>query len=75
MGEVSYTYVFLRLSENLRIEREKQGISLRKLGLMTGLDYTNLSNIENGKGNPTLQTLAKIASSLDIDIITLLKDV
>ena len=48
---------------------------MRKFGLMTGLDYTNLSKIENGKGNPTMQTINKIATSLDVDAAALFRGV
>lgn len=46
-----------------------QGDICRKLGF----DRAYMSNIEAGKGNPTLDTIEKIAKALDVDVGELLK--
>ena len=38
-----------------------------------GLDRAQMSNIEAGKGNPTLATIDKIAQALDVAIEDLIK--
>ena len=48
--------------------RESQGISQRQFSLMIELDRVTLSRIENGIGNPTIETLQRIADGLGIDI-------
>lgn len=53
---------------NIRMLREEQNLSLRKLGLMVGVDFTRLHAIERGSANPTINTLAKIALGLGVDI-------
>ena len=58
----------IRLGRNIRILRERQGIALRKFAKMVGMDYAYLSNIENGKVNPTLDVISKIADGLDQDV-------
>ena len=58
----------IRLGRNIRILRERQGISLRKFAKMVSMDYAYLSNIENGKVNPTLDVISKIADGLDQDV-------
>lgn len=35
---------------------------------MTNIDYSNLSCIENGKANVSLDLLSKIADGLDVDL-------
>ena len=49
-----------------------QGLSLRKLGLMTGIDYAYLSTIENGSANTTVDTLLKICDALDVELTVVL---
>lgn len=58
----------LRLGRNIRILRTQRNISLRKFGMMIDVDFTHLSNIENGKTNATVDVLEKIAEGLGVDI-------
>lgn len=48
--------------------RVSQGLSLRKLALMVGMDYAYLSNIEHGTANPTIGSLERLADGLGIDL-------
>lgn len=63
----------LKFGKNLKRIRTAKGITqgdiFRKLKVGRGF----LSNIENGKGNPTLATIAKLAKALDVPIEDLLK--
>ena len=47
-------------------ERKAKKISQEKLATITGLDRTFISLIENGKRSPTLSTILKISSALEI---------
>lgn len=51
----------LRISQ-IRME---EGVSQRQLALRLGLDRVTLNQIESGKGNPTLETLIRIAGGLN----------
>jgi len=51
----------------LQEEREAKKISQEKLAKLTGLDRTFISLIENGKRSPTLSTILKICSALEIN--------
>ena len=42
------------IGSRVREIRESQGLSLRKLGLMIGMDYKYLLNIERGEANATI---------------------
>ena len=44
----------------LRALRKRVGYSLPGLALKTGLSKSVLSKIENGTGNPTIETIAKL---------------
>ena len=43
------------------------------MGRVVGLDRAQMSNIEAGKGNPTLATIEKIAQALGVTSDELLK--
>ena len=62
-----------KLGKNLKririAKRITQGDIVRKLGLGRGF----ISNIENGKANPTLSTITKIAKAIGVSIGELMK--
>lgn len=60
------------LARKIRTLREAQGLSLRRLSEMIGVDRTVLNDIELGRGNPRITTVAKIASGLGISLAELL---
>ena len=51
--------------------RKKQGLNQRELAAKAGVDYRNLQRMEDGEGNPTFKTLAKIAHALGVKFHTL----
>ncbi len=53
--------------------RSEKGFSQRKFALVLELDRVTLNRIESGNGNPTLDTLARIASGLDLTLEELLR--
>ncbi len=50
---------------------EREGLNQRELAAKAGVDYRNLQRMEDGEGNPTFKTLAKIAHALGIKFHTL----
>ena len=62
-----------KLGENLRKLRLKKNMSQGDLATALSVDRAYISNIENGRMNPTLSTLEKIAEALDILIKDLVK--
>lgn len=61
--------VTLRLREILK---ERQ-LTIAQFAEISGISQSNLSNYMIGKISPTLDTLSKIASALDIEITELFK--
>lgn len=57
-----------RLGENLRKLRLKKNMSQGDLARVLSVDRAYISNIENGRMNPTLSTLEKIAGALRVSI-------
>jgi transcriptional regulator with XRE-family HTH domain len=61
------------LARNLRRLRVARRWSLADLAAATGTGKATLSAIENGHANPTVGTLAGLASALDVDVVALLE--
>jgi transcriptional regulator with XRE-family HTH domain len=62
------------VASNLKRLRKKLGISQEDLAERCGLHRTYIGAIERSERNITLQTLEKIAESLDVSPQDLLKD-
>ncbi len=62
-----------KLAENLKRIRTAKNISQGDIVKATGIDKAMISNIENGKTNPTLATIAKLAKALGVSVGELMK--
>lgn len=58
----------LQIARAVRAHRQSRGLSLSALAAKSELAKTSLSNIEAGVGNPSLETLWRIASALDVSV-------
>jgi transcriptional regulator with XRE-family HTH domain len=61
------------LAANLRRLRVAARVSLSELARATGVGKATLSAIENGRGNPTVETLAALAAALGVPVVDLLE--
>jgi y4mF family transcriptional regulator len=52
----------------LRDRRKELALDQRNLARLSGVSVHSLSDIEAGKGNPTLERLSKIAEVLGLEI-------
>jgi transcriptional regulator with XRE-family HTH domain len=64
----------VKISERLEKLREERGLSIRALGRLSGLSANALSVIERGLSSPSVSTLYKIASALEIPITAFFED-
>lgn len=62
-----------KLGKNLKRIRTEKGISQGDIARSFGLDKAFISNIENGKTNPTLATITKLAKAVGVSVEELLK--
>lgn len=62
------------ISSNLVNIRKKRGLSLDKVADLSGVSKAMLAQIENGKSNPTVTTLWKIANGLQVSFSAFLKE-
>ncbi len=62
-----------KLGENLKKIRMEKDITQSSIARNLGVDRSFVSNIENGKTNPTLSTITNLAKSLGVTTSELLK--
>lgn len=62
-----------KLGENLKRIRTEKGITQIEVARRLNVDRSFVSNIENGKNNPTLSTITSLAKVLDVPSTELLK--
>lgn len=68
--------IFKQVGKNIQQIRQSKGFSQVDLvGRIEGnIDTTNISRIEQGRTNPTLLTLYRIAQALEVPLIDLVRD-
>ena len=62
-----------KLGQNLKMVRAKKKLSQGALARLLEVDKGYISNIENGKKNPTLATIQRLAEALGVSADELLK--
>lgn len=56
------------LGIRLRALRKSQGLTLADVAAVTGLSVSFLSDVERGRGRPSIETLQKLAKLYDADL-------
>jgi len=64
-----------KFGKNLKNIRSLKGLSQEELAERSGLHRTYISFLERGQRNPTLTTIYKLASVLDINVRTFFEEV
>lgn len=65
--------IFEQLGKNMKRIRAKKKMSQGDIARSLEVDRGYISNIENGKKNPTLATIQKLANALGVSADELLK--
>jgi len=68
------TRFLIILGQKIRKVRLDKNLAQHKLAAMCDFEKASMSRIEAGKTNPTILTLRKISTALEIDIAELLKN-
>ena len=68
-------FFYKRLGDKLVCERKRKELSQEQLGLLSAIDRTYLARIEEGKANPSVKILYKLAKILKVRLCDLLRDV
>jgi transcriptional regulator with XRE-family HTH domain len=58
----------------LKYLRKQTGLSQRALAAKAKMSFTYLSNVENGKADPSLSTLRRLARALGVSVSNLVKE-
>lgn len=59
--------------ENLKRLRTQKGLSQRDLSALCNVDNADISRMENGEINVTLNTVTQLADALEVPFLELLK--
>lgn len=62
-----------KLGQNLKIIRTQKGMSQGDISRKLNVDRSYISGIENGRRNPTLSNIEKLAEALGVPMNILLK--
>ena len=62
-----YTVAF-RLANQILRARRHVGLTQVELASMSGIAQSEISRIERGDGNPTVETLSRVGRSLDMNL-------
>ena len=62
------------LGERLRSRRRKLGLTIAQVAERAGLSLPYVSNLERGRGNPTLDVLTSLAAVLDLPVAQMTGD-
>lgn len=68
-------FFYKRLGSRVIVERKRKKLSQESLAALAEIDRTYLARVEEGKANPSVKILNKIARKLKIRIDELLKGV
>ena len=68
------SHVFGQVGERLRSIREQRGLSIRELASRSDVAVSFLSRIEAGKSSPTIITLSRVLSALEMEIADFFSD-
>ena len=60
---------FTMVGNAVAAARARKGLSQKELSDLTGIDQSDLSKIERGIANPSVNTLSRIAQALDAKLI------
>ena len=62
------------LGANIRALRAQQGLSLSELARRSAIAKGTLSQLENGQGNPTIETVFSLSNALNVPVSSLLAE-
>lgn len=59
----------------MRAARVNRGVSLEDLGHLSEVNWTTIGKIERGASSPTVESLVRIASALEVDPGTFIQNI
>jgi DNA-binding XRE family transcriptional regulator len=68
LAELNNLRARFQLARELRAARQEAGLTQQRLAEETGIGQAEISKIENGDANATIETLARLGATLQIDL-------
>ena len=62
------------INETIKLRRVEQKLTQQELSERSGVSQQLISKIENGKAQPSLRTITKLAEALSLDIDLKIKE-
>lgn len=59
---------YSKIGKIIRTRRKELNLELKDLQDYSGVNYVSISDIENGKANPTIKTLEKLLDVLGMEL-------
>ncbi|WP_430811902.1 MULTISPECIES: helix-turn-helix domain-containing protein [unclassified Carboxylicivirga] len=59
---------FSELIKTIKVRREMLQVNQEMLADLSGVSLRTIKQFESGKGNPTLQTMSKVADALGLEL-------
>lgn len=59
----------LHIAQELKAARQSRGLPAAEIAARMGIDAGNFSRLEAGQGNPTLETVSRLAEAIGVDLI------
>ena len=57
----------VKIGQRVRAVRRRLGISLEDLGELSEISWTSIGKIERGVSSPTVETIVRLATALEVD--------
>lgn len=57
-----------RITQTVIEARKSKGITQKELSELTGIAQGDISKLENGNGNPSIKTLQRLASAMNMSL-------
>lgn len=68
VAELEAFHAHYKLAAELILLRKRRGLSQRQLSARSGIQQAEISRIEGGRANPTLETISALARSLGAEL-------
>ena len=63
-----------KLGKDIQRRRKELNLEMSDIADYSNISISRLSNIENGKSNPTIKTIEKILDVLGLELVVIAKD-
>ena len=68
MKKLEENQIPILVGKRIRFLRKERKLTQKKLAKLVGMEETAVQRIETARTNPTVKTLAKIATGLDVEL-------